>query len=53
MNFAGKSRDQQEQDGRALVVNHGGDYVHTYDEPDTSAWKRKRYACRTAAWFTA
>jgi DNA invertase Pin-like site-specific DNA recombinase len=37
-----KSRDQQEQDGRALVVAHGGTYVHTYDEPDTSAWKRKR-----------
>src|SRR5260221_10604933 len=37
-----KSRDQQEQDGRSLVVAHGGTYVHTYDEPDTSAWKRKR-----------
>ena len=24
-----KSRDQQEQDGRTLVVNHGGNYLHT------------------------
>ncbi|MGH3415999.1 MAG: recombinase family protein [Actinocrinis sp.] len=37
-----KSREQQEQDGRRFVVAHGGNYIHTYDEPDTSAWKRKR-----------
>jgi DNA invertase Pin-like site-specific DNA recombinase len=37
-----KSRDEQEKDNRRYVESRGGTYVHTYEEPDTSAWKRKR-----------
>ncbi|MFE3772302.1 recombinase family protein [Streptomyces sp. NPDC059122] len=37
-----KSRDEQEKDNQSFVVSRGGRYVHTYEEPDTSAWKRKR-----------
>lgn len=37
-----KSRDEQEKDARRFVESRGGRYVHTYEEPDTSAWKRKR-----------
>lgn len=37
-----KSTDEQERDGRQFVESRGGTYVHTYPEPDTSAWKRKR-----------
>ncbi|MGW5587116.1 recombinase family protein [Streptomyces sp. NPDC003857] len=37
-----KSREQQEKDARRFVENRGGRYVYTYEEPDTSAWKRKR-----------
>ncbi|WP_406428158.1 recombinase family protein [Streptomyces sp. NBC_00147] len=37
-----KSRDEQEKDNRRFVESRGGRYVYTYEEPDTSAWKRKR-----------
>ncbi|MEN8652395.1 recombinase family protein [Streptomyces sp. 21So2-11] len=37
-----KSRDEQEKDNKGFVESRGGSYVYTYDEPDTSAWKRKR-----------
>jgi site-specific DNA recombinase len=36
-----KSTTEQEKDIRAFVESRGGNYVHTYMEPDTSAWKRK------------
>jgi site-specific DNA recombinase len=35
-------RDDQERRCRAFVEGRGGRYIHTYEEPDTSAWKRKR-----------
>lgn len=35
-------RDTQESDLRSFVESRGGTYVHTYSEPDTSAWKRRR-----------
>ena len=35
-------RDEQEKAVRAYVESRGGTYAHTYVEPDTSAWKRKR-----------
>ncbi|MFF7988454.1 hypothetical protein ACFZDG_01515 [Kitasatospora xanthocidica] len=37
-----KGRDEQEKDARQFVESRGGRYVHTCEEPDTSAWKRKR-----------
>ncbi|WP_019631083.1 recombinase family protein [Actinomadura atramentaria] len=37
-----KGRDEQEKDCRAYVESRGGSYVHTYEEPDTSAFKRRR-----------
>lgn len=37
-----KGRDEQEKDVRRFVESRGGTYVYTYEEPDTSAWKRKR-----------
>ncbi|MEU1353012.1 recombinase family protein [Streptomyces cinnamoneus] len=37
-----KGRNEQEKDARTFVESRGGNYVHTYEEPDTSAWKRKR-----------
>lgn len=37
-----KGRDVQEQDCESYVSRRGGRYVFTYEEPDTSAWKRKR-----------
>lgn len=37
-----RSREEQEKDARQFVESRGGQYVHTYEEPDTSAWKRKR-----------
>ncbi|TVZ76588.1 recombinase family protein [Streptomyces sp. BK340] len=37
-----KSRQEQEKDGRRFVESRGGRHVYTYEEPDTSAWKRKR-----------
>ncbi|MGW3193506.1 recombinase family protein [Streptomyces sp. NPDC001118] len=37
-----RSRDEQEKDNRSFVESRGGRYVYTYEEPDTSAWKRKR-----------
>ena len=35
-------RDDQERRCREFVEGRGGRYIHTYEEPDTSAWKRKR-----------
>ncbi|GAB7183445.1 hypothetical protein ATKI12_3276 [Kitasatospora sp. Ki12] len=37
-----KGRDEQEKDARQFVESRSGRYVHTYEEPDTSTWKRKR-----------
>ncbi len=37
-----KSTDEQELDARTHVEARGGNYVYTYMEPDTSAWKRRR-----------
>ncbi|QXE38940.1 recombinase family protein [Streptomyces sp. GMY02] len=37
-----KSTEEQEADGCRFVESRGGEYVFTYMEPDTSAWKRKR-----------
>lgn len=37
-----KGREVQELDCQAVAVKRGGRYVHTYEEPDTSAWKRRR-----------
>ncbi|MFF3659685.1 recombinase family protein [Streptomyces olivochromogenes] len=37
-----RSRDEQEKDNRSFVESRGGRHVHTYEEPDTSAWRRKR-----------
>ncbi|MER7872184.1 recombinase family protein [Streptomyces solisilvae] len=37
-----KSREEQEKDARRFVESRGDRYVYTYEEPDTSAWKRKR-----------
>ncbi|MEV4445455.1 MULTISPECIES: recombinase family protein [Streptomyces] len=37
-----RSRDEQEKDNRSFVESRGGRYVYTYEEPGTSAWKRKR-----------
>ncbi|MGC5342236.1 recombinase family protein [Streptomyces sp. DT24] len=36
------NRDEQEAFCRRYVESRGGTYVGTYDEPDTSAWKKKR-----------
>lgn len=36
------NRDEQERLCRAYIESRGGTYVYTYDEPDTSAWKKKR-----------
>ncbi len=36
------NRDEQVKDCHQLVEAMGGTYIHTYDEPDTSAWKRQR-----------
>jgi site-specific DNA recombinase len=37
-----KSRDEQTIDCRAYVERRNGSYVHTYEEPNTSAYKRRR-----------
>ncbi|WP_369255580.1 recombinase family protein [Streptomyces sp. R35] len=37
-----KNTEEQERNGRGFVGSRGGRYVHTYTQPDTSAWKRKR-----------
>lgn len=37
-----KSRAVQEAETKKYVEDRGGEYVDTYDEPDTSAWKRRR-----------
>ncbi|MFI1385441.1 recombinase family protein [Embleya sp. NPDC020886] len=37
-----KSREEQEKETKTFVEKRGGTYVYTYEEPDTSAWKRKR-----------
>jgi site-specific DNA recombinase len=36
-----KGRDEQEKDCSAYVTNRKGKYVYTYEEPDTSAFKRR------------
>ncbi|MBP2322681.1 DNA invertase Pin-like site-specific DNA recombinase [Kibdelosporangium banguiense] len=36
------NREDQEDDCRKSVASRGGRYVYTYDEPDTSAWKKKK-----------
>ncbi|MEU5428251.1 recombinase family protein [Streptomyces olivoreticuli] len=36
------NRDEQENHCQGYVENRQGNYVYTYDEPDTSAWKKKR-----------
>lgn len=36
------NRDGQESDCQESVTKRGGTYVYTYDEPDTSAWKKKK-----------
>lgn len=35
-------REDQELRCRLAVEDRGGNYIYTYDEPDTSAWKRRR-----------
>lgn len=37
-----RGRDEQAADCRAYVEKRGGRYVHTYEEPNTSAYKRRR-----------
>jgi site-specific DNA recombinase len=37
-----KGRSEQTKDCRGYVENRNGRYVYTYEEPDTSAYKRKR-----------
>jgi hypothetical protein len=37
-----KSRDEQAADCRAFVEHRSGSYVYTYEEPNTSAYKRRR-----------
>ncbi|MEY9968960.1 site-specific DNA recombinase [Streptacidiphilus sp. MAP12-16] len=41
-----KGRDEQDKDNRRYVESRGGSYVYTYEEPDTSAWKRRRVRLR-------
>lgn len=36
------NREDQERQVREYVEKHGGVYVGPYDEPDTSAWKRRK-----------
>lgn len=36
------NREEQERKCRAYVESRGGNYIDTYDEPDTSAWKKQR-----------
>jgi DNA invertase Pin-like site-specific DNA recombinase len=36
-----RSRDEQEKDCRTYVEHRKGAYVYTYEEPDTSAFKRR------------
>ncbi|WTW99916.1 recombinase family protein [Streptomycetaceae bacterium NBC_01309] len=37
-----KNRDEQVKDARTFVESRGGRIVYVYEEPDTSAWKRRR-----------
>lgn len=37
-----KGREEQTKDARGYVESRKGRYVYTYEEPDTSAYKRKR-----------
>src|SRR5687768_3557285 len=37
-----KGRDEQTKDCRGYVEGRKGNYVYTYEAPDTSAYKRKR-----------
>jgi DNA invertase Pin-like site-specific DNA recombinase len=39
-----KGKEEQEKDCRSYVDRRKGNYVYTYVEPATSAWKRKRVA---------
>jgi hypothetical protein len=36
-----KGRDKQTTDCRSYVERRSGTYVHTYEEPNTSAYKRR------------
>ncbi|WP_411112927.1 recombinase family protein [Streptomyces sp. 029-5] len=36
------NRDEQEEHCQQYVTGRSGEYVYTYDEPHTSAWKKKR-----------
>lgn len=36
------NREDQEAQCRQYVESRGGTYIGTYDEPDTSAWKKRR-----------
>jgi site-specific DNA recombinase len=36
-----RGRDEQTRDCRAYVEQRGGTYIHTYEEPNTSAYKRR------------
>jgi site-specific DNA recombinase len=36
------NREDQERQVREYVERRGGNYIGPYDEPDTSAWKRKK-----------
>ncbi len=37
-----RGRDEQATDCRTYVERRGGQYIHTYEEPNTSAYKRRR-----------
>lgn len=37
-----RGRDEQANDCRAYVEKRGGKYIHTYEEPNTSAYKRRK-----------
>lgn len=47
-----KGRETQESDCASFITARGGIHVFTYQEPDTSAWKRKRITLPdgTVAW---
>jgi site-specific DNA recombinase len=47
-----KGKDEQTKDCRSYVESRKGNYVYTYVEPSTSAWKRKRCSCPMAATAT-
>ncbi|CCH34995.1 recombinase family protein [Actinosynnema sp. NPDC047251] len=45
-----RGREEQEKDCRTYVESRNGVYIHTYVEPDTSAWKRKRVQMPDGSW---